>query len=102
MRIITRVVYHGVTSSFFGIGILLVSDLMGFRYFRSVLLYCKLWREHLFKISRLFLNNSVGIPFFLQKEGEMYKKGAGAPLLRKKGAPANFLRGSRQNFDTKY
>ena len=44
--------YHGVTSSFFGIGILLVSDLLGFRYFRSVLLYCKFWREHLFKNSR--------------------------------------------------
>jgi hypothetical protein len=37
------------TSSFFGIGILLVSDLLGFQYFRSVLLYCKFWREHLFK-----------------------------------------------------
>jgi hypothetical protein len=48
----SRVVYHGVTSSFFGIGILLVSDLLGFRYFRSVLLYCKFWWEHLFKISR--------------------------------------------------
>ncbi len=47
-----RVVYHGVTSSFFGIGILLVSYLPGFQYFRSVLLYCKIWREHLFKISR--------------------------------------------------
>ena len=40
------------TSSFFGIGILLVSDLLGFRYFRSVFLYCKFWREHLLKISR--------------------------------------------------
>ena len=30
---ITRVVYHGVTSSFFGISILLVSDLLGFQYF---------------------------------------------------------------------
>ncbi len=34
----TRVVYHGVTSSFFCIGILPVSDLLGGRYFRSVLL----------------------------------------------------------------
>jgi hypothetical protein len=30
--------YHGVTSSFFGIGILPVSDLLGGRYFWSVLL----------------------------------------------------------------
>jgi hypothetical protein len=63
--------YHGVTSSFFSISILLVSDLLGFPYFRSVFLYCKIWREHLFKIA--------GIPFFLQKEGEVYKKGAEAP-----------------------
>jgi hypothetical protein len=48
----------------------------------------------------LFLKNSAGIPFFLQKEGEVYKKGAEAPLLRKKGAPTNFLRGSRLSFDT--
>ena len=48
----------------------------------------------------LFLKNSEGIPLFLQKEGEVYKKGAEPPLLRKKGAPANFLRGSRQSFDT--
>jgi hypothetical protein len=31
--------------------------------------------------------------FFSQKEGEVFKKGAEAPLLRKKGAPAIFLRG---------
>ena len=37
------------------------------------------------------MKNSAGIPFFLQKEGEVYKKGAEAPLLRKKGAPAFFL-----------
>jgi len=30
----------------------------------------------------------------------VHKTGAEAPLLRKKGAPANFLRGSRQMFDT--
>ena len=29
--VFSRVVYHGVTSSFFGIGILLVSDLLDFR-----------------------------------------------------------------------
>ncbi len=47
------------------------------------------------------MKNSAGIPFFLQKEGEVYKEGADDPLLRKKGAPANFLRGSHQIFDTK-
>jgi hypothetical protein len=30
----------------------------------------------------------------------VYKKGPRPPLLRKKGAPAIFLRGSRQSFDT--
>ena len=49
-----------------------------------------------------FLKNSAGIPFFLQKEGEVYKKGAEAPPYRKKGAPAIFLTGSRQSFDTEY
>jgi hypothetical protein len=34
----TRVVYHGVTSSFFGIGVLPVSDLLGGWYFWLVLL----------------------------------------------------------------
>jgi len=74
----------------------------GFSVLRSVLLYCKLWREHIFKFSRelFFLKNSGEFLFFLQKEGEVYKEGADAPLLRKKGAPANFLRGSRQIFDT--
>ena len=46
------------------------------------------------------MKNSAGIPFFLQKEGKVYKEGTDAPLLRKKGAPANFLRGSRQIYDT--
>jgi hypothetical protein len=53
---ISRVVYHGVTSSFFGIGILPVSDLFGGQYFRLVLL---IWRELL----------------FLQKGGWLYQKG---------------------------
>jgi len=39
------------------------------------------------------LNNSAGIPFFLQKEGEVYKEGAEAPPSWEKG-------GSRQFFDT--
>jgi len=73
--------YHGVTSSFFGIGILLV-----------------LW----YQICWIF-GISVGIvpPFFeyfppflhpFFKRGlELLKKGAIAPLLRKKGGTAPFL-----------
>jgi hypothetical protein len=74
---VTRVVYHGVTSSFFGIGILLVSDLLGFWYFRSVSF-------------PPFLSFP---PFFLKRGAELLKKGAIAPLLRKKG-------GNRPLFDT--
>jgi hypothetical protein len=44
------------------------------------------------------LKNSAGIPLFLQKEGEVYKKGAKAPLLRKKGAPAIFFEGLPPKF----
>ena len=68
------------SSHFYGIGIYPVSDTAGICIFRSVLLYYKIWREHIFKFSReLFFENSVGIPFFLQKEGEVYKEGADAP-----------------------
>jgi len=40
----------------------------------------------------LFLKNSAGIPFFLQKEGEVYKEGAEAPapFLGKRGLPPIF------------
>jgi hypothetical protein len=44
--------FHGGSSHFFGIGIYPVSDTAGIGIIRSVLLYCKLWREHLFKILR--------------------------------------------------
>ena len=77
-------------------------QLVHFGIFWSVLLYIgmyrsrvgKLWREHLFffwKIPREFL--------FFAKEGT--KRGPMPPLLRKKGAPANFLRGSHQSFEPK-
>ena len=45
----------------------------------------------------LFLKNSL---FFFKRRAKCTKRGPKPPLLRKKGAPANFLRGSRQNFDT--
>ncbi len=71
--------YHGVTSSFFGIGILLVSDLLGFWYFGR-------YR------SPPFLYRS---PLFSSKGGQSsLKRGAIAPLLRKKG-------GNRPLFDTR-
>ncbi len=77
-------------------------QLVHFGIFWSVLLYIgmyrsrvgKLWREHLFffwKIPREFL--------FFAKEGT--KRGPMPPLLRKKGAPANILRGSHQSFEPK-
>jgi len=67
-------VYHGVTSSFFGIGILLVSDLLDFRYYGR---YCCTVNFGGKKFSS-FCGNT-GIPFFLQKEGEVYKERADAP-----------------------
>ena len=49
----SRVVFHGVTSSFFGIGILLVSDLLGIQHFRR----CQ---------------NFGGEPFFSQKTDQIF------------------------------
>jgi hypothetical protein len=77
---IPRVVYHGVTSSFFGIGILPVSDLTGQSVFWAVLL---VWWELLFSAKGGLAVSKRGLvpPFIL-------KKGAGALLLREKGVPA--------------
>ncbi len=68
------------TSSFFGIGILPVSDLFGGRYFRSVLL---IWRELFFSTKGGLAVSKRGLvpPFFLEK-------GAIAPFLREIGFPA--------------
>jgi hypothetical protein len=75
-----RVVYHGVTSSFFGIGILPVSDLSGQSVFWSVLL---VWRELLFTAKGGLAVSIRGlVPHF------SFKKGASAPFLREKGVPA--------------
>jgi hypothetical protein len=73
-------VYHGITSSFFGIGILPVSDLTGQSVFWSVLL---VWRELLFSAKGGLAVSKRGLvpPLFL-------KKGASAPFLREKGVPA--------------
>jgi hypothetical protein len=48
----TSVAFHGGSSHFFGISIYPVSDTAGIGIFWSALLYSKLWREHLFKISQ--------------------------------------------------
>jgi hypothetical protein len=70
--------YHGVTSSFFGIGILPVSDLLG--YFRPVLI---IWRElHFSAKGGLAVSKRGLVPPFYRK------KGASAPFLREKGVPA--------------
>jgi hypothetical protein len=81
---ISRVVHHGVTSSFFGIGILPVSDLLGSWYFRLVLL---IWRELLFSAKGgLAVSKRGPVPLFPQKGGQ-------CPLFEGK-------RGSRQKNDT--
>jgi len=97
-----RVVYHVGSSHFFGIGIYPVSDTAGIGIFRSVLLYCKLWREHIFKFLRelFFWKILWEFLFFFKRRVKCTKRGPRPPLLRKKGAPANLLRGSRQIFDT--
>jgi hypothetical protein len=76
----TRVVYHVVTSSFFAIGILPVSDLTGRSVFWSVLL---VWRELLFSAKGGLAVSKRGLvpPFSL-------KKGAITPFSREKGVPA--------------
>jgi len=77
---IGRVVYHGVTSSFFGIGILLVSDLLDFRYYGR---YCCTvnfgGNKFLTFCGNSFFEKFRGNSFFLQKESEVYKEGANAP-----------------------
>jgi len=68
-----------------------------FPVLRPVLLYCKLWRERIFKFSRtLFLKNSAGIPFFLQKGWSVQRGGRCPPFLGKRGLPPI----SCQIFDT--
>jgi hypothetical protein len=84
VSVFCRVLDHGVTSSFFGIGILPVSDLLGSRYFWSVLL---IWRELLFSAKGgLAVSKRGPVPPFYQKGGQ-------CPLFELK-------RGSRQKNDT--
>jgi hypothetical protein len=80
LKVKTRVVYNGVTSIFFGIGILLVSDLARRSVIRLVLL---VWRELLFSAKGELAVSKRGLlpPFSL-------KKGASAPFLGEKGVPA--------------
>jgi hypothetical protein len=70
--------YRSVTSSFFGIGILPVSDLLDFGISVGI-------DPPLFCILPPFP------PPFFQKGVELLKKGAVAPLLRKKGGTAPFF-----------
>ena len=66
--------YRGVTGSFFGIGILPVSDLLNFRYFGR------------YRSPPFLYTSPLSAPLFT-----FLKKGAIAPLLRKKGGAAPFL-----------
>ncbi len=76
---VSRVVYHGVTSSFFCISILPVSDLTGQLVFWLVLL---VWRELLYSAKGgLAVSKRGPVPPF------SLKKGASAPFLEKKGFP---------------
>jgi hypothetical protein len=62
-----RVVYHGDISSFFGIGILPVSDLTGWLVFRSVYL---VWRELPFSAKGgLAVSKRGPVPLFSLKKG---------------------------------
>ncbi len=94
-----RVVYHVGSSHFFGIGIYPVSDTAGIGIFRSVLLYCKLWREHIFKFSRepFFYKIPWEILFFFKRRAKCTKRGPRPPLLRKKGGSCQFVEGLPPN-----
>ena len=74
---LSSVAFHGGSSNFFGISIYPLSDTAGIGIFRSVLLYVSFGGNTF--AGTLFLKNSAGIPFFSQKEGEVFKKGAEAP-----------------------
>jgi hypothetical protein len=95
---LSSVAFHGGSSHFFGISIYPVSDTAGISIFRSVLLYVSFggntFGDSFFE--KLFRGNS----FFSQKEAKCSKRGPRPPLLRKKGAPANFLRGLIRYADT--
>ena len=89
----SRVAYHGDTSHFFGIGISwYISDTAGIGIFRSVLLYCKIWREHLFKISLelFFWKIPPEFLFFFKRRVKCTKRGRGPPFLGKRGLPPFF------------
>jgi hypothetical protein len=80
--IISIVVYHGVAISFFGVGILPLSDLTGRLVFWWVLLLL-VWRELLFTAKGgLAVSKRGPVPPF------SLKKRASAPFLREKGVPA--------------
>ena len=84
MNLISRVVYHLYAPPLAGIGKL--PALAGW-YIWLVFLYCKLWQEHLLKITWELRWNS----FFPQKGGKVYKKGAEAPFFLGKRGLQTFL-----------
>jgi hypothetical protein len=70
-------------------------------YFRSVLLYVSFGGNTFLRFrGNSFFEKFCRNSFFSSKGAKCTKRGLAPPLLRKKGAPVNFLRGSRQSFDT--
>jgi hypothetical protein len=69
-----------------------------YQYFRSVLLYCKLWREHLLRFrGNSFFEKFRGNSFFSSKGGRNVQKGGrGPPFIGKRGLLPFFC----QIFDT--
>ena len=86
-RDMSRVVYRGVTSSFFGIGILLVSDLLDFRY-RSV------------SFPPFLYTSPFSSPLFFQKGVGAPQKGGHCPPFEEKGGhcPLFYTEMYRPNF----
>jgi len=78
---------------------LLVSDLLDFRYYGQ---YCCTvnfgGNTFLSFRGNSFFEKSRGIPFFLQKEGEVYKEGGDAPPSEEKGGSHQFFEGLPPNF----
>ena len=92
---IFRVAYHGGSSHFFGIGISRYQIQPVSVFFGRYCCTASFGRNTFLRFrGNFFLKDSAGIPFCLQKEDEVYKKGAEAPrglppfVL---GAPAKVL-----------
>ena len=75
----TRVVYRGGTGSFFGIGILPVSDLLDFRYFGR------------YRSPPFLYTSPLSSPLFSKRGSSFSKRGPLPPFWGKRGALPPFL-----------